>query len=530
MKNPVVLTKGLNRTAKAAPEKKRNDLWFFYFFLLFLGFVMFSVFYFWLALYKEMGMPEVEMGMPEVLRGISLTTRNWGADSLILAVAVFLILLFLTSLPLFLVMRYKRVEYDKLVCKLRLDLGLCGFRREQVDDSVEDFQAKNSWSAYFFPTLVMTFYLYLMFGTILLSHGVYGVVVSFSDAACLQTGAKTGICTVGMVNIPQFLFNLPRAASPLSWAFLGAYFYAIAVLFRRWQRSDLTAGTLWKLTARFAVAFILGLLLTKIVPAGEAPIEPSIAFPETITLESIDDNWAVSAAMIAFIIGIVPDGFLNRIFTKVRRFIQDRKNPFTPSDLQEKIDGLNFWQEDRLMEEGIESVEDLALTDITDLLVKIRFDTPHLLFWVDQALLSHQAKEHFSVLKEAHVLSATDLLYLTGHKEDSPVLERSPDQGKLKTVWSSLGGASWDREDLSQGPISYKSFVNIVYGLHNTPNVPYVWSYMTNTRDLKRRADREAELRKPPHEAATESKQLLDSNGQDNYYMILAEIENGLGW
>ena len=48
------------------------------------------------------------------------------------------------------------------------------------------------------------------------------------------------------------------------------------------------------------------------------------------------------------------------------------------------------------MEEGIESVEDLAMTDITNLLVKIRFDTPHLLYWVDQALLSHQAGEEHS--------------------------------------------------------------------------------------------------------------------------------------
>ena len=60
----------------------------------------------------------------------------------------------------------------------------------------------------------------------------------------------------------------------------------------------------------------------------------------------------------------------------------------------------------------------LAMTDITELLVKIRFDTPHLLYWVDQALLSHQAGEaHFPVLKKAHVLTATDLLYLTGTKK-----------------------------------------------------------------------------------------------------------------
>ena len=138
-------------------------------------------------------------------------------------------------------------------------------------------------------------------------------------------------CLVGLVDVPQFLFNLPLTAAPISWAFLGAYFYAIAVLFRRWQRSDLTAGTLWKLTARFAIVFILGLLLTKIAPTEDTLITPSLAFPWTeggLDLRSIDHTWAGGIALSAFIIGIVPDGFLNRIYLSdgVRNSLQDKQS------------------------------------------------------------------------------------------------------------------------------------------------------------------------------------------------------------
>ena len=79
--------------------------------------------------------------------------RNWDADFTILAVAVFLILLFLTCLPLFLVMRYKRVEYDKLEgeASARFVAMWVRTRGEAAKRGVMEFQDKNSWSAYFYP-------------------------------------------------------------------------------------------------------------------------------------------------------------------------------------------------------------------------------------------------------------------------------------------------------------------------------------------------------------------------------------------
>jgi hypothetical protein len=48
---------------------------------------------------------------------------------------------------------------------------------------------------------------------------------------------------------------------------------------------------------------------------------------------------------------------------------------------------MSFCQADRLAQEGIESIDDLAMQDIGSLLARTRFDSPLLLYRVDRALL-----------------------------------------------------------------------------------------------------------------------------------------------
>ena len=324
--------------------------------------------------------------------GFGDTQPKLNADFLILTVAILVVFLFLACLPALMVLGYKEVHQGRLEARLTQDLKRCGLSEPKLKEGLAEFRSKNSWDAFMLPVGIMTAFVFMMLGSILLSHGLYGIVVALT-AECMIPGSEIGKCHLAMVNVPQFLFNLPRTAAPISWAFLGAYFYTLTVLLRRWQRSDLTASTLWKLTVRFAIAFVLGMLLTKIAPATKGlVIVPPLAIEgttESLALGSLRQEYATIYCMIAFMIGIVPDEFLNWVRRKTSAVLDTKQSTkqngfqsnkfqglFEPSSLQRSIDGLNFWQADRLFDEGIESVQDLAMTDIPDMLIKIRYDTP----------------------------------------------------------------------------------------------------------------------------------------------------------
>jgi hypothetical protein len=109
----------------------------------------------------------------------------------------------------------------------------------------------------------------------------------------------------------------------------------------------------------------------------------------------------------------VPDTLLRWFKQQAKKIVnlegEDYTKLFQQSDLQ-KLGGMNFWQSDRLFDEGIESIQDLAMKDIPSLLISTRFDTSHTLYWVDQALLSNQVGNHMHLFENAFIKTASDLL------------------------------------------------------------------------------------------------------------------------
>jgi hypothetical protein len=122
------------------------------------------------------------------------------------------------------------------------------------------------------------------------------------------------------------------------------------------------------------------------------------------------------------------------------------------------------------------------MTDIPAMLINIRFDAPHLLYWVDQALLCHQAGGEIQKLKTAHILSASDLLFLARIDKLSGPWDSSKLHDNISDVSKSLAGSeNTTTQDGEWSPSDLK-LRNIIAGLLNTPNLSYVWSYMCNTR------------------------------------------------
>src|SRR4051812_49183367 len=74
---------------------------------------------------------------------------------------------------------------------------------------------------------------------------------------------------------------------------------------------------------------------------------------------------------------------LMRRFFGLRRWVPTLRNPYPLSDL----DGLNVWYEARMLEEGIEDMQNLVTANIVDVLLRTQVPVGRLGDWIDQAHL-----------------------------------------------------------------------------------------------------------------------------------------------
>jgi hypothetical protein len=200
--------------------------------------------------------------------------------------------------------------------------------------------------------------------------------------------------------------------SPLSYAFLGSYFFGINMVFRRYVRSDLRPKAYSHIAVRILITLILVWFFDALISSsGQSTTSSNLQFMISI----------------AFIIGIMPETWLVifREYTKGffkfgREIIRKLFNQI--SLLEEELpltqlEGINLYSRARLMEEGIENIENLAHHDLIDLILHTRIPVSVLIDWVDQAILylhtrTNSTAENTSalkILKSYGIRTATDL-------------------------------------------------------------------------------------------------------------------------
>jgi hypothetical protein len=378
-------------------------------------------------------------------------------ETIIISIGVLLVFFLPVTLPLMMVAGYHQVQHKMLEAKIKEDLWLCGLCIKQLGSRMEEFGDRNSLGAFALPAVVNLAFVFAMWGVVIMPGGLTGLSQSLMEGRHLGGGFYAP-------DIRSLFEYMANSASLVTWAFLGAYFYTLMVLIRRWLQSDLTTGVLWKINVRVAVSLIVGLLLMK--------------------------GWPDTPMFVAFAAGIVPDTVLRWLSQQAKRLVnlegQWLGGLFKPSDLQEKIDGLNFWQADRLFEEGIESIQDLAMQEIPNLLISTRFDTPHVLYWVDQALLCNQVGDQVEQFKDAFIRTACDLLELEKQKGIKGVRRSIQDaQGKTQASSSSESGRGQSDTEITTSMIE-----NAVMAIKLGPNLPYVQEYWKNTHTADARENR----------------------------------------
>jgi len=190
---------------------------------------------------------------------------------------------------------------------------------------------------------------------------------------------------------------IPRDS--FSFAFLGSYFFVLQMLVRRFFQNDLKATAYLASTMRIIIVVLLVWVL------------------DPILATKLGQN---DRSAIAFVIGVFPTvgwaALQSIVSVLLRRAVPalDAKHPLS------ELDGMNVWYEARLVEEGVEDIQNLATTDIGNALLRTRIPPERLIDWVDQALLrlhtTGLSDEDWSKLERQSIRSGTALLEALAYK------------------------------------------------------------------------------------------------------------------
>jgi hypothetical protein len=163
----------------------------------------------------------------------------------------------------------------------------------------------------------------------------------------------------------SFIENPSSVWDVLKFAFLGAYAFVAQSLVRRFFQSDLRPS-----------AYAAAILRIVFVLLTVAALHQIMGFVDYRT-----------EAAVAFVVGLFPVialQALHRLAATVLRVVVPQLTPEYPLN---QLDGLNVWYEARLLEEGIEDMENLATANLIDVILHTRVPVGRLVDWVDQATL-----------------------------------------------------------------------------------------------------------------------------------------------
>jgi hypothetical protein len=285
--------------------------------------------------------------------------------------------------------------------------------------------------------------------TLLLALGWIVVLVNTPADVSVRNGSLVSDAAPAqdLSLIQQFI---QPAFTPMTCAFLGAYFFAAQMALLGYVRGDLRPKTYNVVTVRILVAVILAWMLQGLFGAP---------------------TWVLAAS---FLGGIVPDTVLRyirdvppRVKPRVKlrwvsRQSSDNRqaaggqatsssgteplNEFEDRSPLLALDGISIYERTRLAEEGITSIQALARHDLVDLMLSSRIPASRLIDWLDQALLyQHVTTADRRQLRRAGIRTATELLGAsrTAHGRDL-VIQQLQDKGnRLPLILGALRGDEW---------------------------------------------------------------------------------------
>jgi hypothetical protein len=231
------------------------------------------------------------------------------------------------------------------------------------------------------------------------------------------------------------------AGDVLAFAFMGGYVFALQMLVRRYFQADLRPSAYLNAVVRVLTAMVVAGVVWRGQVAGL--VRPG--------------DWTEAQQLaLSFGIGFFPIAGLQALqglfSAAMRRVVPTLASCYPLGD----IDGLNLWYESRLLEEGIEDMQNLATANLVDVILHTRVPVGRLVDWVDQAYLylhlappAKRRRDGWVGSERANfrrvgIRTATDLEDAMGRRadhetEDVPPSLEDPVTRSLNDAWKADG-------------------------------------------------------------------------------------------
>ncbi|MEN8131225.1 MAG: hypothetical protein ABFS45_13740 [Pseudomonadota bacterium] len=180
--------------------------------------------------------------------------------------------------------------------------------------------------------------------------------------------------------------------TPAGFAFLGAYFFGIQMIFRRFVRRDLGPNAFMAFANRILLAWIgiwVVMAIYILVPEGNADVVKQALTDVATGPQEASGAWPPWIYGLAFVLGVFPRvlwQFLSVFATKLL-FVKLVIPTVEPKQPLVELDGLTIWHEARLEEEDVENVPNMATVNVVDILLHTQIPAERLVSWIDQAIL-----------------------------------------------------------------------------------------------------------------------------------------------
>jgi uncharacterized protein YhhL (DUF1145 family) len=213
---------------------------------------------------------------------------------------------------------------------------------------------------------------------------------------------------------------------------VGAYVYVLLFLGGRAVRGDITPSSVWWCAVTIVAGPLLGGML-RVMFEGELPFAPDSA-SGAAPRQSDQPMW--STLLLPFAAGFSLRYIVDFVNETIRRLIGGKTDAIPRSVPLTRLRGIDQDIEERLMEEGISDVANLAMANPTKLRRNTRFDKRQLLSWIDEALLLTYVPTSWQTLEVDGITGAVDLIWYAGDLRredlgDEEALKRRADYRRI---------------------------------------------------------------------------------------------------
>jgi hypothetical protein len=158
---------------------------------------------------------------------------------------------------------------------------------------------------------------------------------------------------------------------PVTFAFLGAYFFSLQMLVKRFTRRDLGPNAYNAVSMRIILATAGVWVAVQCFEAGHMVDQGPLLLVASFAVGAFP---LIVWQLVANVLKKLPGAMIA---------LPNLEGTLPLS----QIDGLSVWHEARLDEEDIENVPNMATADIVDLMLNTKISPNRLINWVDQAML-----------------------------------------------------------------------------------------------------------------------------------------------